>query len=433
MCVIGLGKLGYPMAEFLSSSGYSINCYDKDEKHVLNLQNKKPFLEFEHGLDAYKSNGNDLNYFLDIQDALNGTEMAFITVPTPSKSDGLFSNDFILSALEEISKFIKMKVDAKKPYAININSTVMPGSVRGDFIPFLEKKGLIYNSDFSFIYNPYFVALGDVIKGLERPDLVLIGVEDNYTKKLIKKLYNIIYKDKELIFLNFKEAELSKLLVNSFLTLKISYSNMVKDLTILDSTIDISKILNAVGSDSRVGKKFLKPGGPFSGPCLPRDTIALDSFSNQNNFENFLAQSVIATNKFSLDLLRLELNKIKDNNFKSLVFCGVGYKSHTPSLEETFIIDLMKYAESIGLKVYFYDSYINEKINIGQRISEDDIEKYSNLLFLPYVDIKFNKFAASNFFVLDIWHQISGENVFRTFNNFNIINKETNIYKFKKI
>ena len=125
ICVIGLGKLGYPMAEFLSSSGLSINCYDKNEKTVLKLIQGENDLKFEKGLENLRSNGNKLVFNLKILDALKDTDICFITVPTPSNSDGSFSNKFILEVLKEISDHLKLKKDIKSPYIININSKIV--------------------------------------------------------------------------------------------------------------------------------------------------------------------------------------------------------------------------------------------------------------------------------------------------------------------
>ena len=135
--VLGLGKLGYPMAEFLSSSGLSINCYDKNEKHLLDLKNGKQYLKFERGLERYRKNNNDLNYTLNINDALKDTEICFITTNTQLKR-GNFDNSYILKVLD-ISEYLKNN-SKNKPYIININSTVMPGSFKNELIPYMEKE-----------------------------------------------------------------------------------------------------------------------------------------------------------------------------------------------------------------------------------------------------------------------------------------------------
>ena len=410
--VLGLGKLGYPMAEFLSSSNLSINCYDKDEKLLLKLKKGLFNSEFEYGLENLRNNGNHLNFFLDIETTIEGTDICFITVPTPSNEDGSFSNDYILDCLSEISKYLISRSKSKiksEPFIININSTVSPNTFSEILIPFLERKGLINNKDFSFIYNPYFVALGDIISDLKHPDIILVGCENHVAKKNIKYIYDRIYNNPNISFMSIDEAELIKLLVNTYLTLKISYSNMVKEISKANDNVDISKILSVIGLDSRIGNKFLKPGGPFSGPCLPRDNYSLMNYYKKNNISNYLSEAILKTNKNSIDLIKKDLNEFKNKGFESIIFAGIGYKSHTPSLEETFILELIEYSKKINLKVYYYDEYILSKIEGAKRISKEDLNKHGNLIFLPSVDTKFKYLENFKGFVYDMWYQLNGQ------------------------
>lgn len=418
------------MAEFLSSSGLSINCYDKNEKTVLKLIQGEHDLKFEKGLENLRSNGNKLVFKLNILDALKDTDICFITVPTPSNSNGSFTNKFILQVLNEISDNLKLRKDIKNPYIININSTIMPGSIDNELIPFLEKKGLKNNVDFTFLYNPYFVALGDVVKGLENPDFILLGSENKFATEKISQIYNKIYKKNLITKLNFKESELTKLLVNCYLTLKISFSNMVKIINKDNKGVDLKNILDAIGSDTRIGKKFLQAGGPFSGPCLPRDTRALNFFSKNNSYVNSITNASIKTNEDSINLIKSELSKFKSLKFNSIIFAGVGYKSNTPSLEETFILDLISYANSIGFKVYYYDDYIQEPIDKAVRIRKNEINKFSNLIFLPYVDQKFNSLTKFKGYIYDIWFQLYDDNVIRSSNDVKVNFEKDNIIKF---
>ena len=240
--------------------------------------------------------------------------------------------------MSEISKYLISRSKSKiksEPFIININSTVSPNTFSEILIPFLERKGLINNKDFSFIYNPYFVALGDIISDLKHPDIILVGCENHAAKKNIKYIYDRIYNNPNISFMSIDEAELIKLLVNTYLTLKISYSNMVKEISKANDNVDISKILSVIGLDSRIGNKFLKPGGPFSGPCLPRDNYSLMNYYKKNNISNYLSEAILKTNKNSIDLIKKDLNEFKNKGFESIIFAGIGYKSHTPSLEET--------------------------------------------------------------------------------------------------
>lgn len=432
ICVIGLGKLGYPMAEFLSSSGYSINCYDKNEKLLLELIQGETYLKFEIGLDKYKNNGNKLHFNLDIFDALKNTDICFITVPTPSKSDGSFTNEFIFKVLDEVAVFLNSKKDNKNPYVININSTIMPGSIVNELIPYLEKKGLKKDIDFTFLYNPYFVALGDVVKGLENPDLLLVGSNNHFASSLIEKIYNRIYKKDIITNLTFNEAELTKLLVNCYLTLKISFSNMVKIITKDESEVNLKNILNSIGKDKRIGKKFLQAGGPFSGPCLPRDTKALSFFSTKNSYVNSITNASIETNKDVTNLIKSEFSEFKRLKFKSIVFAGVGYKANTPSFEQTFVLDLINYADSVGLKVFYFDEYIKQNIAKAKRISKNEINNFSNLLFLPYKDEKFNQIINFKGYIYDIWYQIDYDNIIRSSRDIKANKVKDNIIKLNK-
>ena len=139
----------------------------------------------------------------------------------------------------------------------------------------MSKNGLKYNKDYMFVYNPYFVALGEVTKNLKNPDLILLGSENKIATNKLKKIYSKILDDPKFKVLNFLESELVKLLLNTYLTMKISFSNVVKNLCDKVLNIDAHRILDTIGTDKRINKNFLKVGGPFSGPCLPRDNQAI--------------------------------------------------------------------------------------------------------------------------------------------------------------
>ncbi len=439
LCIVGLGKLGYPMAEFLSTSGENISCYDRNQELVAELINGNNPLKFEKYISEFISNSNPLKYFFDINEALKNSEFCFITVPTPSEEDGSFSNSFLIKVFDDLSNYLQtFKKYSKNPYIIVINSTVSPGSIDKELIPYFEKKGFINNEDFCIIYNPYFVALGDVLNGLKNPDIVLIGCQNEYAKKKILKLYNKIYETNvNFRIMNFKEAELTKLLVNSYLTLKISFSNLVRNIS-NDDQISSKVILDAIGTDSRIGQKYMKPGGPFSGPCLPRDNQALVKYCKDNLTENYLSKGALETNKFTIEKLKKEIFELKELGEKSISFAGIGYKSNTHSMEESFIIPLMQYSHSIGLDVYYSDKYITEdevKLEFAVRVNQlKDIPIKSNIVFLPYVDNIFNEFLTTDIIIWDIWYKINSNKTVRSIKeiqNKRLLEKPDNIISFK--
>ena len=438
--VIGLGKLGYPMAEFLSSSGAKISCYDKDLNLVEELKKNHGEHLHEPGLQNLVNNNNDLVFHNKISDCIIDAEIIYITVPTPSKLDGSFSNEFILEILDEIANVI---LKNKKSYIININSTVQPGSIENEIIKFLENKGLKNNENFYIIYNPYFVALGSVIRNLQEPDYLLIGSSSIYAAKKISKFYNSLYKNPKIRLLKFKEAELTKLLVNTYLTTKISYSNFVKN--ICNSFDDISdlRVLESVGLDNRIGSKFMLPGGPYSGPCLPRDNLSLKKFCLDHNIQNSMSDEVQKINNDTIENLYKVISKLKNNhNIKSFGFLGLGYKSNTQCFEESYSIKMMNFLKSLKIEVFYYDPYLIEKFDAKKVHSFDELSMQSDIIFLSYIDQQFNPIiqVKRNKNIWDLWHHFNESKYNRIFHkdsdfkNFKVIgdNLDTKIIRFNK-
>ena len=425
--VIGLGKLGYPMAQFLSSSGAKISCYDKDFKLVEKLKNDHGAHLHETGLNNLVNNNNELIYYNNISDCIANAEIIYITVPTPSKLDGSFSNEVIIKILDEISDVINK---TKKSYIININSTVQPGTIEGEIIPFLENKGLKNNENFYIIYNPYFVALGSVIRNLEEPDYLLIGSSSIYAAKKITKFYNSLYKNPKIRLLKFKEAELTKLLVNTYLTTKISYSNFVKNLCKNFDDVSDLRVLESVGLDARIGTKFMLPGGPYSGPCLPRDNLSLKKFCLDHNIQNSLSDEVQKINSDTIENLYKIISHLKSkHNISSFGFLGLGYKSNTQCFEESYSVKMMKFLESLNIKVFYFDPYLSENFSAKKVETFEELSDKSDIIFLSYVDQRFNPIiqVKQKKRIWDLWYHFSESK----FNK--IFHKESDFKKFSTI
>ena len=407
IAVIGLGKLGYPMAQFLSSSGAKISCYDKDEKLVNDLKKNHGEHLHEIGLNNLVNNNNELIYRNSIADCIIDAEIIYITVPTPSKLDGSFSNEIIVEILDQVADVI---IKNNKTYIININSTVQPGSIESEIIPFLESKGLKNNKNFYILYNPYFVALGSVIRNLEEPDYLLIGSSSIYAAKKITKFYNSLYKNPKIRLLKFKEAELTKLLVNTYLTTKISYSNFVKNVCKNFEDVSDLRVLETVGLDARIGTKFMLPGGPYSGPCLPRDNLSLKKFCLDNNIQNSFSDEVQKINSDTIENLYKVISHLKNHyKIKSFGFLGLGYKSNTQCFEESYSIKMMNFLESLKIKVFYYDPYLTEKFSATKVTSFEELSFNSDIIFLSYIDQHFNPIIQVKHEknIWDLWYHFS--------------------------
>jgi UDPglucose 6-dehydrogenase len=425
--ITGLGKLGFPMACFLSKYNREINIFDINKK-LTNIIKNNPnkYLPNELNLKKYIKYRNNFKIFRDYKDSIKNTEICFITVPTPSKKNGEFSNNFILKILEKLSIIIK-KGKTNLPYLININSTVMPGSFEKIFIPFMNKKKLILNKDYLFCYNPYFVALGNVIKNLEQPDFILVGASSKFAANKLKKIYKKIYKKPIFKVMSLAEAELVKLLINSYLTMKISYTNFIKNIS-EKNKLNSENILNSVGSDKRIGNHFFKYSIPFAGPCLPRDVDALEYYCKKNKITSTVPNFSKKINQITFRNYYRTLKFFKKNKINKIGFLGTSYKPNTDYNDDSIAKKLMLESKKNKMKVFYYDKYVKKINNFKKVHSINEIIKKSNIIFISYCDNEFltiNEKILSKAYIWDIFNFVKKKNI----KTFSTLDEFKNLYK----
>ena len=411
--IIGYGKLGSSTGFFLSRKGFEIYAYDSNKKILNGFEKKKPIF-FEESTKTFIKK-NKIKYVYNIKDAILKTNLSYLVVPTPSLKNNSFDLSFILSAVNSIFPILKKK---NTKHTIIITSTVSPGSC-DKIIDYIFKKYKMKNiSDYRLIYNPYFIALGSIVNDLEKPDLLLVGAKEkniSFYKNFLKKIYKNKINKIKLNFLNYKEAEIAKLAINCYVTMKISFSNTISQIADnQNNRIDSTKILSAIGSDSRIGNKYLSLGPMFSGPCFPRDNLAMSSFFKDLNLLDNLFKSTNKVNDYqSLRYLKLikQVNKFKS---KRLGFLGLTYKSGTDLFTDSPAFYIMKQLSSQKLKSFNgYDPYFNKilqknimgsyDINIFDTL--DQFMKNTDIIFLSYKDKKFTKsIKYKNKIFIDPWN-----------------------------
>jgi len=329
--VIGLGKLGLPFAALIAKAGYEVVGVDLNSQRLQDIGSFE--IESEpQVLELVKSQlDNNLSVTSDWEVALSGSEISFVIVPTPSGDDGKFKNDFIVSALPKIID----SVDTQS-HIICIVSTVMPGTCETVFLPIIESNPKSRDFKIELAYSPEFIALGTIVKNMETPDLILVGEKNDWAgDKLVELLTALAKNTPKICRMSLTSAELAKISINTFVTSKISYANMIAE--IADSLEDANKfdVLDAVGSDSRVGNKYLRPGLGFGGPCFPRDNRALGAMANSLGIKAELAE---ATEVINLKQPLIQLSKIMQKvgeQSKKLLFLGLSYKPGSYVTEES--------------------------------------------------------------------------------------------------
>jgi len=294
---IGLGKLGLIFSHILAEHGFKIYGYDKNPKVKDQIKNNDKSIEPKLNY-LIKKNINNFIYEDNFHNAIKNTKYAFLVLPTPSKTNHEFSNAYILETLKNIGPHLKNK----KKYIINITSTVNPGSCNM-FVKYMEKKFFLkHGREFIITYNPHLIALGSIYENVVNSDLVIIGSDINYGHKVLKKIYGKIYRKnlERLKFLNLKESEISKIAINSYVTLKISFSNTLSEISDNQKNINISKVIKTLGSDKRIGPKYLSLGGSYSGPCFPRDSLNFAHYLKKIKTSNYIPLAVEKINKIQI-------------------------------------------------------------------------------------------------------------------------------------
>jgi UDPglucose 6-dehydrogenase len=353
LSIIGLGKLGAPMAAVMAHKGNSVVGVDINSGYVLALQQGHAPVN-EPGLEQMvQANRERLTATMDFEKAILETEATFIIVPTPSDPDGTFSMRYVLDAAEKIGGALRKK---KEWHLVVLSSTVMPGSTGGKLLPVLEAhSGKKCGEDFGLCYNPEFIALGSVIRDMLNPDMILIGESDGRSGELLEALYTRVCESNPRIQrMNYVNAELTKLSVNTFVTTKISYANMLAQVCETLPGADVDVVTLALGCDSRIGKKYLKGALGYGGPCFPRDNVAFSALARANGVPALLAEATDQMNRRQVPrLAELILSRLPEGGTVGIL--GLSYKPDTDVVEESQGLALAKRLLSAGVHVVVYD------------------------------------------------------------------------------
>ena len=270
--IVGAGKLGAPLAAAIASQGHHVAVNDADPRVIEALQaGRAPVTEpgLQTLIDAHRDR---LRATTNIDEAVHASDITFVIVPTPSTEAGGFAVDAVDRAFREIGAALARKSEW---HTVVLTSTVMPGATRA-LVPALEAaSGRRAGDHFGVCYNPVFVALGTVVRDFLHPDLVLIGELDRRSGDHLEACYRDILGAPPAARMSFENAELAKLAINAFVTTKITFANMLADLCAALPGGDVDVVSDAIGRDTRIGRKYLTGGLGFGGPCFPRDNAAL--------------------------------------------------------------------------------------------------------------------------------------------------------------
>jgi len=353
--VIGLGKLGACTAVCFSAKGYEVIGVDINADLVAAInQGIAPFYEprLQELIDRSKDR------FCATEDftvAIEQSNITFLIVPTPSRPDGHFSDQYLQDALRLLSEALRNK---KEFHTFVITSTVSPGTINKKLVPLIEKYSKkTLNKEFGIAYNPEFIALGSVITDFLNPDLVLIGESCLQVGDQLEAMYKRVCEtDPYVARMSINSAEIAKISINSYVTTKISFANTLASLCEEIEDADVDDITAALGADKRISPYYLKGGLGFGGPCFPRDNRAFAAFAADLGIDAKLAKATDGINQFQNDRLCQHINQIcVKKGVNKVAILGLSYKSCTPVIEESAAIKIIKSLLHKNIELTVYD------------------------------------------------------------------------------
>lgn len=409
--VIGLGKLGASMAAGIASRGLKVIGVDVIDKNIEMINAGHAPVEETNLERTINENSSRIRATKNYTDAILFSDVTFVIVPTPSDNKGFFSLEYAKKAFREIGKILKEK---KLYHLVVITSTVLPGSTRFGLIPILEEEsGKLCGKDFGVCYSPEFIALGSIIYNFLNPDFNLVGEFDKKSGDILEKCYSeIMVNSPPCKRMSIENAELAKVALNTFVTAKITFANMLADIASNIPGGNIDVITDALGEDTRIGKKYLKGGLGYGGPCFPRDNIALGNFAEAVNSNGNMPK---ATDKMNDYLTSRVADKIFSNLKGGTVgILGLAYKPDTFVIEESQSIILAKYLHAKGFRVIGYDPLAGEeaKKELGDKIeivqTPQECIDMSDAVIIATQDKKFEAleiedFSKKSIIVYDCW------------------------------
>jgi UDPglucose 6-dehydrogenase len=361
--VLGLGKLGAPLAACFAARGFRVTGVDVDNKKVEDI-NKSVAPVNEPGLaDLIRECEGRLTATQDAEAAIRESEATFIVVSTPSEAEGGFSLRFVLPCLEAIAKTLRTK---RGFHLVVLTSTVMPGATGGEVRQRLEElSGKACGEHFGLCYSPEFIALGSVIRDFYFPDFLLIGESDAQSGEMLAEIYRRTCKNTPFVArMNFINAEITKLAVNTYITTKISYANMIARLCEKLPGADANVVTNALGLDTRIGPRYLKGAVSYGGPCFPRDNRALAALAAGVGASSGLAEATDRFNRAQIKSLA-DLVRSHAKGKGTVGILGITYKPDTDVVEEAFGLLLALELSAAGVRVVVFDPQADTVRSLG--------------------------------------------------------------------
>ena len=364
IAVVGTGYVGLVTGTCLAETGNTVICVDINEEKVKMMQAYKLPI-YEPGLDLLFHRNIEqgrLNFTTNLASAVEDAQIIFLALPTPPGEDGAADLSYVLGAAKDIAGLIK-------DYKVIVTKSTVPVGTADKVIKVFNDHTSV---EVDVVSNPEFLREGVAVDDFMKPDRVVVGTQSLRAQKIMAELYGpYVRQGNPIIFMDTRSSELTKYAANSFLATKITFMNEIANLCELVGA-DVDAVRRGIGSDDRIGKRFLFPGVGYGGSCFPKDVQALAKSAKENNYEFKILDSVMEVNDNQRKILVEKMRKYYGGKLKGkkIAIWGLAFKPETDDIREApalYIIDeLLKDGASIS-------AFDPEAMNNVKKIYEDKI------------------------------------------------------------
>lgn len=379
IAVIGTGYVGLVSGTCFAETGNTVICVDIDKQKVDKL-NSKICTIYEPGLEMLLERNVDqgrLKFTTNLEEAVKFAEIIFLALPTPPGEDGSADLSYVLNMADTLGNIIE-------EYKVIVDKSTVPVGTADKVREAIAKNAKV---EFDVVSNPEFLREGVAVDDFLKPDRVVIGTSSERAQKLIERLYKpYVRQGNPIIFMDERSAELTKYAANSFLATKISFMNEIANLCELVGA-DVDKVRIGIGTDDRIGKRFLFAGVGYGGSCFPKDVSALFKTSQQNQYDFKILDAVIQVNDRQRALFFDKISNYFKANLKGkkIALWGLSFKPNTDDIREAPALFLIEQFLKAGAEVKVFDPEATENV---ENIFGDKI-KYSTSMYDATEDADF--------------------------------------------
>lgn len=361
IAIVGTGYVGLVTGACFADTGVNVTCVDVDEKKIAELkQGKMPI--YEPGLDELVTKNyaaGRLHFTTSLEAVLNEQDIIFSAVGTPPDEDGSADLKYVLQVARTIGRNLNKYVVVVTKSTVPVGTAV---KIRDVINEELDKRGV--QIDFDVASNPEFLKEGSAIKDFMSPDRVVVGVDSERAKRLLTRLYKpFLLVNFRVIFMDIPSAEMTKYAANSMLATRISFMNDIANLCEKVGA-DVNMVRDGIGSDARIGRRFLYAGCGYGGSCFPKDVKALVKTADDNGYSMEVLKAVERVNERQKALLFTKLQKAFGNislNGYTVTLWGLAFKPETDDMRESTALVMIRLLSESGCKIRVYDPIAMEE------------------------------------------------------------------------